>query len=386
MYKVQKITLLTIEGEELERYHLLKNNIPMFRVNGYLDSAGRNSINTGKQYAYRLRKYFDFLESRGRTYTKATVKDILRFVDSLLFDTGNAFYIGSGRVTYNTIGHYLTVIKEFYKYLEDEADIDIKVHVKREKKSGNRSYLYGQIWSIEISKILEKRITRTKSTREYDKWYTEEEKEALLSNFRTLRDRAVFLLTLEGLRIDEVLSLREIDYDPMTQEASLYQSKGKQKGNVGASVLLSSKTVKAIDDYLYNERDVVLMLLQEKKTEWVFPEKLFINLRDDAYLGKPLTYRNFEKILKRVGGKAGMDPSRIITHSGRSTKTMELLHHQVEHPEDNITDEHIRQLMRWSNANSIKPYINQHDKRLAIESAKKIHKRKKEGMKDGQQD
>lgn len=64
------------------------------------------------------------------------------------------------------------------------------------------------MWGIKVSKILEKRVSKTKKTKEYIKWYTESDKEILLSNFLTNRDKAIFLMTLEGLRIDEVLSLR----------------------------------------------------------------------------------------------------------------------------------------------------------------------------------
>lgn len=386
MYKVQKVILLSKDGEQLDSFHLLKENIPMFRINVFLDSAGRNSKETGKQYAYRLCKYLEFLEKRGTTYKKATIRDILRFIDSLLLDTDNPFYLGTGKVTYGTLCHYLTVIKELYKYLEDEADIDTYINVKREKRPNSKSYLYGQIWSIEISKVLMRKLTRTKATRDYDKWYTENDKEAIITNLKTLRDRAVFLLTLEGLRIDEVLSLRVADYEPTTAEIRLFKSKGKIEGHVGSSVILPSKTTKVLDEYLYNERDLALILLQEKKYDWEYPEKLFINLKNSDSLGKPLSYRNYLRILKRASKRAGMNPLRIRTHSGRSTKTMELLHHQVEHPEDNLTDEQIRQLMRWTNGNSIQPYINQHDKRLAIESAKKIQKRSKEGAKNGQKE
>lgn len=373
MYSVQKVFLLTTDGEKQERFHILKDGIPLFRVNGYLDSVSTNYRNTGYQYANRLCKYFNFLSLRKKNFKTATVKDVLRFIDSLLFNNDSVFYIGKGRVTYKTVSHYLTVIKELYKYLEEE-NLNINIHVKKEMRPNKNSYLYGQIWSVEISKILEKRILKTKSSREYHKWYSEQESEALLSNFNTFRDKAVFLLTMEGLRIDEVLSLRITDYVAINHEINLFRSKGKQDGNVGSFVMLSSKTVKVLDDYICYERDNALIKFNEKYPG-EYPQELFLNIKDSEYLGMPLSYRNYLKILKRVAEKTGMNPQKIRTHSGRSTKTMELLLHQVTHPEDNITDEHIRQLMRWTSPKSIQPYINHYDKRLAIESAKKINER-----------
>ncbi|MFJ7185585.1 tyrosine-type recombinase/integrase [Lysinibacillus xylanilyticus] len=373
MYSVRKVTMLTIDGEKQERFHILKEGIPVFRINNYLDSVSANHRNTVKQYANRICKYLNFLSVRDKNYKTATLKDVLRFIDFLLFDCDSFFYIGEGKVTYSTVSHYLTVIKELYKYLEDE-EVDINIHVKKEIRSNKNSYLYGQIWGIKMSKILEKRILKTRNIKEYHKWYTENEKEALFSNFSTHRDKAVFLLTLEGLRIDEVLSLRISDYNPINCEIHLFRSKGKRDGNVGSTILLPNKVVKVIDDYIYHERDTTLIRFHDK-FPGEYPQELFLNIKNNEYMGRPLSYRNYLKILKRVAEKAEMNPEKIRTHSGRSTKTMELLHHQVMHPEDNITDEHIRQLMRWSNPNSIQPYINHFDKRLLIESAKKIYKR-----------
>lgn len=373
MYKVQPVIMLTTDGEKQERFHILKNGIPVFRVNNYLDSVSANHRNTVKQYANRICKYFNYLSMKDKNYKTATLKDVLRFIDFLLFDYDSVFYIGGGRVTYNTVRHYLTVIKELYKYLEDE-EVNTNINVKKEMRSNNNSYLYGQIWDIKLSKILEKKILKTRSTKEYHKWYTENEKEALLSNFATNRDKVVYLLTLEGLRIDEALSLRITDYDSIRCEINLFRSKGRPDGNVGSCILLPEKVVKVLNDYIYLERDTTLIKFQEKYPN-EYPQELFLNIKNTGYIGKPLSYRNYLKILKRVAKKADMNPEKIRTHSGRSTKTMELLHHQVMHPEDNITDEHIRQLMRWKNPNSIQPYINHSDNRLLIESAQKINER-----------
>lgn len=379
MYVVQKVIILTAEGEPNVKYHLLKDSIPMYVVNSYLDIT--NKENTCKQYAYILRDFFEFLDRRGKVYKEAVKRDVKRFIDYKLFGLKeeDIFYIGSGKVTYRTISKYITVIKEFYKYLsgEDEGDIESNMQIQNKSRTNKHAYLYGQVWKVKETEIIGINLSKVKVPRDYIKWYSEEEKEMLIEGFSTLRDKAVFLLTLEGMRIDEVLSLREIDYDSINHEVNLYRSKGQQDGNVEKSVVLPEKTEKALNDYIFNERDNVLILLEERNIDWDYPEYLFLNLKDDKNLGKPLSYRNFIKILKKVSEKVGMDPSKIRTHSGRSTKTMELLHHQVMYPEDNMTDEQIRQLMRWESPDSIKPYINYKDQRLSIESARKINKRKK---------
>lgn len=134
MYKVQRVILLTTEGEKQERFHILRGGIPVFRINSYLDTVSLNQRNTVKQYANRICKYLNFLSTRGKDYKTATLKDILRFIDSLLFDYNPVFYIGTGNVTYNTVSHYLVVIKELYKYLEDE-ETNTNIHVKKEMRT-----------------------------------------------------------------------------------------------------------------------------------------------------------------------------------------------------------------------------------------------------------
>lgn len=52
----------------------------------------------------------------------------------------------------------------------------------------------------------------------------------------------------------------------------------------------------------------------------------------------PLSYRNYLAILKGCAWRAGIDPAKIRTHSGRSTKAMEFIEHQILHPEDGLTD------------------------------------------------
>ena len=133
-----------------------------------------------------------------------------------------------------------------------------------------------------------------------------------------------------------------------------------------------------------SERDEVIIKLQEDG-KYDFPDELFLNLREDEYMGQPLGYRNVISILKGVANKAGLNPKMIRTHSGRSTKTMELLDYQAEHPEDNITDEQIREIMRWTHPSSIYPYINTKDRRISVKTAKKIAESKNKNKKRTQE-
>lgn len=374
---VKKTTGCTVDGKEKISYQILNNKIPMFTVNKFLEFIGSNSENTGYQYANRLCSFFKFLnDKRNKNYMEATKQDVSKFVDSLLFESDGFFRVDKGRLSYNTVSAYLTVVKRFYLYLEDTLDEEINIDFKKVKRSAKHTYLYGQIWDLDFKELLNGRASKMKSVTEYEKWYTEEQKEAIKDNLNTLRDKAIFELSLEGMRIDEILSLRMNDFDSSNRQVYPYRSKGKETGNVGSSVTLRMETAKLLDDYMFNERDIALIKKEEMDENFIYPDEIFINLKVGEYLAQPLKYRNFIEILKKAGDRAGIGYEKIRTHSGRSTKTMELLYYQSTHPEENITDEQIRQMMRWSSPQSIKSYINYSDIRTGRLTAEKISKAK----------
>ena len=381
MYRVQKVIYGMSDGTRRRGYQVLKNELPLFTVNCFLEAKGNKSENTGRQYAYKLCRYLQFINiQRQKDFKSANKGDIVKFMDSILFESKGTVYIEKSNVTYNTAAQYLTVIKEFYRFLEDELYMLSEVDMDKKKGSSTGSYLYGQMWSFDINSFLDSRIRRMKSSREYIKWCTDEEIEAILDNLNTMRDRAIFALSLEGLRIDEILSLRVIDFESSESTVEPYRSKGKETGNVASVVVVTDNCRKLVSDYMYTERDEVLMKLELKGYENCYPEELFINMRNDEYLGRVVSYRNTISIIKRAAERAGLNSDKIRTHSGRSTKTMDLLYYQSENPGE-ITDEQIRQIMRWSSSNSIQPYINTKDKRVAISTAKQIMKMKNKGNK-----
>lgn len=373
-FKVKKAKGCTISGNEQITYQILNNNLPMFKVNKFLEYIGRNSENTGYQYACKLCSFLKFLHyKRNKNYTEATKSDVTKFIDSILFNSSEGFLrIDEGRATYSTVNVYLSVIKRFYLYLEDELNEEINIEFKKSKRSANYMYLYGQIWDIDIKAILSNRIEKMKSNVDYIRWYTEEQLDAIKDNFNSLRDKAIFELTLEGLRIDEVLSLRVEDIDFIENKVYPYRSKGKETGKTGRTVVIKESTSKLLNDYMFNERDIALINKEELDDEFIYPNEMFLNLKNGKFLAKPLKYRNYIEILKKTGERAGLDYKKIRTHSGRSTKTMDFLYYQAENP-GKITDEQIKQCMGWSNANSINPYVNRMDERMGIKTAERIN-------------
>lgn len=321
---------------------------------------------TSKKYAFELCKFLNYLKQGKKSYKNVRKKDIINFIDYLLFAKDNNDVTSlQSNVSYQTMASYLIVIKEFYKYLEDMSDDEINImYSSPAKRTNKNTYLYGQVWDMEVRELLATKLPRIKETKEHVKWYLPEEINAISTQFNTLRDKAIFLLTLEGMRISEVTNLNMDDYKSDEQLVHIQ----KAKGNKERIVPLRGQTTQAIENYLYTERSLV-------EEDDGLLDALFVNLRRGKNYGQRVAYRNILNIIKSAAGKAGLDADMIRTHSGRSTRTMELLRYQSEHPEENLTDEQIRLLMGWSSSKSLEPYVNQKDEKLLVSLARKVNEK-----------
>jgi len=370
MYAVQKVIFtrsMNEEAKEYECYFIRKDEEPQHEINKWLEHSGIRSLRTARKYAYDFCKFLNYLDERGKHYKDVNRKDIENYVDWLLFSTDNKNVISfQSNVSYKTVESYLKVIKKFYSHIDYMNGHDRGIMSKKVKSPNKHSYLYGQVKDMEIDELLVSKLFRIKETKQHIKWHSKDEVESIFSYLNTLRDKAIFLLTLEGMRSSEVLNLDMSDY--LNDEEIVKIKEGK--GNKARIVPLRKRTMEAIENYLRNERSHV-----EGDD---FMEALFVNLRKGKDYGERVQYRNYLKILKRAAARAGLNPDEIKTHSGRSTRTMELLYHQSEHPEDNMTDEHIRQLMGWSSSTSIEPYVKKQDERLLVAMARKINEREED--------
>ena len=345
-------------------YFILKDHLPIYEINKWLEIKSRRSTNTSRQYAYNLCRYLNYLDSLGKDYHDASKKDVVNFIDLGLFQSGSGVVKIESDLTYNSAAAYLITIKEFYKFLEDEVNTEVNIRLdKHPKRSAKYQYLYGQIWDIETEALLKTKISRMKNGNRHIKWYSDEQIQAILSNLNTWRDKSIFMLTLEGLRIDEVISLQFESYDDIKGVVTTNRSKGKGK----RSIALKQETREVLDKYLFNERSEI-----ESRSKEV-TNYLFINFKNGLTQGKVVGYRNILNIIKGAARRSGLNSKEIRTHSGRSTRTMELLRYRAKHPEENITDEQINLIMGWRSPQSIQPYINYQDEELLINTIEKIN-------------
>ena len=348
-------------------------------LSNWVSCKSIRKVSTGKEYGSRLVFYLNYINSIGIEYPDADNEVVKKFINYVIYggrDSANTVSM-IPLVTYNTLSGYITAVTEFYKWLDNNYSSNMKFLHRTDTIHVKKSFLYGQIYSQDYKYLIDRYIPSLKERKEYIKWYSKEEKEQLCNHFKSLRDEAVFRITLEGFRIDEVLSMELECYDALKGLIQPMRSKGKYNAfsadNNGLRIVaLPEKTCNVINEYIQKERN------QAEMESGIISQKLFINIKKGNDYGMPLAYRNYLKILKRCAKRAGLDPSKIRTHSGRSTKVMEYVEHQIKHPEDGITDAILLECFGWKSIESIQPYKNHDNPAIAIEIMKKLHSKEED--------
>lgn len=379
VYKVEPTKLPNDEGGYEERWFIVKDFLPVYEVNSYLDDLSINSPDTAKTYAYSLVNYFNYLALINKSYVKATALTVKHYLKWRIYGHEKSLTVRSrgNQISYSRLSGDISAIKGFYRYLHSEtSDLSMQYTVEKTRVRKD-SFFYGQIAQTDYFKLIDKHIRNLKGSKEYIKWYTKDQVQAILDNLNTLRDKSIFLLSLEGMRIDEILSITLSSYDQFEKCVQPTRSKGKTtihegEENTLRTIYLSDITADCLDKYILTER------MEAENSSGKYNEWMFINLRNREKQGEALTQANFRKILKSASARAGLDPNKIRTHSGRSTKANELVEQQVLHPEDGISDLVIRDLMGWKRIDSIDPYKKNNNKTVIKEASKKAHRRKDE--------
>lgn len=378
-FKVEEGLNKNSEGEYIKEYYITEDDIPVYDVNDFLSMKGIVKKTTSKTYAYSLVKFLNFLSDRNIHYRDCTnfyVKQYVLFLILGPMEDLRIIDIDSSGITYSTLKMAIAVINEFYKYLKDEI-VGINIETKLSDKDIKKSYLYGQISDFNYEKIIDQYALNLKSNKSYIKWYSEEQKKVIEDNLRSYRDKAIFLLTLEGMRIDEVLSLQmdQIKEEDKTVRPSRSKGRADLKDcdeDEIRFIALPDYTYEVLTKYILTER------MDAESESGIYSNNVFINIKKGKRQGQVIKYHNFLKILKRAANNAGINSDKIRTHSGRSTKVNDLLVFQCEYPEENLTDLEIQSIMGWKNLSSIEPYKN-HDNEFIAKSARDKVTRKAKG-------
>ncbi|TGU69925.1 site-specific integrase [Geomonas terrae] len=265
----------------------------------------------------------------------------------------------------------IIAIQGFYRWFAGHVEVFVPVHTSAQRKFNARnkvkhSFMYGQIYEVHVDEILDIENMRLKPSGYKKHWLTEAEKKAFLDSFHTERDKAIFMLLCEGMRIDEALSIKYSAYDSDDLTVKPSRSKGytdEYEDKFRIIAFHDQRTSEYIDRYIQTERADVETALDD----YLVP--MFVNLKKhDVSYGKAVTYRNWWGVLKTAAKKVGIDPTEIATHVGRRSFIQE----KLEEGED---PEIIRQMVGWASQKPLDAYRDTRSKKVIKNAAERRRSR-----------
>ncbi|MCF7753186.1 tyrosine-type recombinase/integrase [Paenibacillus xylanexedens] len=334
---------------------ITEHGIPISDACLWLDLVSLNSYLTGERYAYALLRYFRFLKKNTLDYRHVVSKQVIEeYLKDLLGLESKIINVES-RMTFTALNTYITVLKSFYHWLEDEKKAVLNPVLFSSRRTRNLPFvntklLYGQVWNYTIQESILNRVTYRKK-RSHLKWYSNHEIDTIRKHFPTIRDETVFMISIEtGMRIGEILGLKLEHFDPFESSLNIVRQQNSENKALAKTLertlFINSSLVDLIQSYIHIERSVANL----NNTNY-----LFVNLKG-IYIGKPLKPRNFLRILKNAGEISGLERSDIRTHSGRSTRAQQLVEIMRDNPELGLTQTFIDEEMGWKSPHSIKNY------------------------------
>ena len=190
-----------MNGQPEKRYYITDNGIPVFQLNEWLNKKNKKK-NTGKKYSNILVRFLNYLDMIKKEYWEVDeiiVEDYMLF---LLFGNSKNITLAKAKIRYKTIDDNVMVIKTFYKWLSKRIH-RVCIHGVTKKMINTYAFLYGQISETDYEDIILKHLDSMLPSREYIKWYTDEQIDAMVNEFKTLRDKGIFLCSVDGgMRID----------------------------------------------------------------------------------------------------------------------------------------------------------------------------------------
>lgn len=349
------------------RYMITDDGVPIQDVCLWLDIISINSYLTGEKYAYCLLRYLRFLKANQLNYREVVSKNVIEEYIKNLLGLDTKVVNVETRMTFTALSNYITVLKSFYHWLEDERKVvrnpvTYSTNRTRQAPLVNTKFLYGQIWRFEIEESVLSRVTY-RQKRSHLKWYTEDEVNAIHRNLPSNRDKTIFSISIQtGMRIGEILGLKLSHFEPhepalKVQRQPNVDNRARAK-TTERTLAIYRSLADEISSYILNER---------VEADIANSEYLFLNYKG-RYVGHPLKPRNFLRILKDAGERSGLLRSEIRTHSGRSTRTQELLELMIEHPELGITPTFIDEELGWRSERSKRVY----EKGFSLRQKRKI--------------
>ena len=146
-FQVRKFVFETDAETYLERYMIVDNCIPLFRINQWLELKSIRKASTGQEYAKKLTVFLNWLDKHGVSFERATNYHVQQFLHFLIFGHLQDEKVLSVQSTLSssTLQSYITVITSFYRWLDEISQTKMLWNGRSIK--ANKSFLYGQIYS-----------------------------------------------------------------------------------------------------------------------------------------------------------------------------------------------------------------------------------------------
>ncbi|MEH7547748.1 tyrosine-type recombinase/integrase, partial [Neobacillus vireti] len=275
-----------------------------------------------------------------------------------------------GNKSLHSVKQKLSIIKNFYEWLEEQFEIEsnpVKYGSKKNKNTNQKylksKFLYGQVWNYEIENSISRKL-KFKKKQNHIKWYKDKEIEMLIDTLPSLRDKLIFKISIEtGMRIGEILGLY-LDHFNMHEGILLVRKNENIENRARAKtrerdLYISPTLTEELSEYIRGVRSQV---------DVDFSHYLFLN-HHGSTIGKAVTPRNYLSILKKAAVKAGFNDTEIRTHSGRSTLAQKLLDSLYD---GKVTENYILQQFGWDSISTLQPYTHAFNEKNRAKVAKEI--------------
>lgn len=235
----------------------------------YLSVEKGLSENSIFSYRYDLNKFKSYLEKQQIDFLEVQTKDIMKF----LMEEKNR------KISSKTLAREVVAIRQFYKYLRDEKQVDYNPTDK--------------IGTPEVMRAIPDHLT----IQEVDELFLAIDED----NIYELRDKCIFeLLYSAGLRISEACNLRMTDID---MDSGMITVEGK--GGRERLVPFGEKSLKILRLYLEKSRPEIL---KARSCEYLFVSK------KGSYINRKSVWRLLNIYIKRTGINKKVTP-HTLRHS-----------------------------------------------------------------------
>ena len=323
--KVQRVSLP--DSAKVTWMVLNDDYLPVEPVESFL-SYLRNierSPNTVRAYAYHLRLYWEYLQSRHLDWTGISIVELADFMFWLRSPEPDKVLSMQEQVakrTESTVNAILTSVCMLYDFHEMTGEAP-HIPLYRSKFMPGRRYK-GFLHHITKGKPVRTRLLKLKVPRRIPKTLTQAEVEQIVGDCHRVRDKFLICLLHEsGMRIGQALGLRHEDIQSWDNQIQIVFRDDNANGARAKSKDINTIHVSKELMTLYSQylQDEFMEVLKDDFSDYVF-----VNLWEGK-IGSPLTYNTVMELFCRLKRKTGI---AVHPHLFRHTHATDLIREGME--------------------------------------------------------